>query len=138
MNSQSFIEFIMEVMYRKHYGTKRKMAEVLDIQYRTLQINFANIKNPKRAFLAFQNLILFCEEKGISIDLLYMLYQEDVVPKESALGKLSGTSRLHRRLLFLRAQKEEYIWYTKGCSGGYATMSTRPSWNQNRQTWRLN
>lgn len=91
MDNQSFIEFFLTVMHGKYFKSKRNMATALDIQHRTLQMNFAKIKTPKRAFLAFQNLILFCEDEGISIDLLYMLYREGIAPKASALGKWRGT-----------------------------------------------
>ena len=122
MDNQSFIEFFLTVMHGKYFKSKRNMATALDIQHRTLQMNFAKIRTPKRAFLAFQNLILFCEDEGISVDLLYMLYQEGIVPKVSAPGKLSGRSRKSRHLQFPGAQKEAYIWYTGRCTAGYANM----------------
>lgn len=81
MDNQNFIEYFLRVMNEKYFKSKRKMAAALGIEHRTLQKNFATIKYPKRASLAFQNLVLLCEEKGISIDELYMLYQEGLDPK---------------------------------------------------------
>lgn len=100
------------------------MAAVLKIEYRTLQKNFSTVDSPKRAFLAFQNLFLFCEDKDISVDLLYLLYQEGIVPKASAPGELSGKSRKSRHLHLSGAQKEAYLWYTRRCTAGFANMSS--------------
>ena len=81
LDNQKFIEFFLRVMYECHFKSKRKMAAALKIEYRTLQMNFSKIDSPKRAFLAFQNLVLFCEDKEISVDLMYLFYQEGIVPK---------------------------------------------------------
>lgn len=87
MDNTEFIEFFLRVMYKGHFKSKRKMATALGIDYRTLQMNFAKLNSPKRAFLAFQNLILFCEDQEISVDLMYWLYRENIIPKVSAPGK---------------------------------------------------
>lgn len=98
LDNQKFIEFFLRVMHKSYFRSKRKMAAALKIEYRTLQKNFSTIDSPKRAFLAFQNLVLFCEDKEISVDLLYLFYQEGILPKASAPGKLSGKSRKSRYL----------------------------------------
>lgn len=122
MDNQKFIDFFLHAMHMAHFRSKRKMSTALGIEYRTLQINFSKLDCSNRAFLGFQNLVLYCEEQGISIDLLYTLYQDGIIPKVSAPGKLSGKARTISHLRFPGARKGAYVWYARRCIVGSATM----------------
>ena len=122
MDNQEFIDFFLRVMHMAHFKSKRNMASALGIEYRTLQINFTKLDCPNRAFLGFQNLVLYCEAQGISIDMLFMLYQDGIIPKVSAPGKLSGKLQTISHLRFPGAHKGAYVWYARRCTVGSVTM----------------
>ena len=69
-----FIAFFLEVMLKDHFHSKRAMARELDLQLRTIQINFKRLDSPKGAGLAFERSICYCYAHGISVDGIYAQY----------------------------------------------------------------
>lgn len=69
-----FISYFLEIMLHEHFHSKRAMARELDLQLRTIQINFKRLNSPKGAGLAFERSICYCYAHGISVDGIYAQY----------------------------------------------------------------
>ena len=71
MDDKKFIAFFFELMLREHFGTKSKMARELNLQLRTLQMNFQKLDRAKGGNLAFERLVIYCCEHDIDIQQMY-------------------------------------------------------------------
>ena len=76
MVKRGFIVFLFETMLNEHFFSKRRMAQYLGVELRTLQYNFKSIGLGKGGCVALSSLLVYCCENGISIDQLYRRYME--------------------------------------------------------------
>lgn len=75
MLDSGFTAYLFHYMLKKHFRTKKRMAEALGITYRTLLYNFQRLGQEKGGNVAFTQLIPYCLENKISIDRIYEEYK---------------------------------------------------------------
>lgn len=68
---KSFIAFLFRTLLAEEFGSKKVMAEKLDIPLRTLQENYQCLDSAKGGTIAFERLILYCVQNEIDICSLY-------------------------------------------------------------------
>lgn len=71
---KDFVAFLFRILLVEEFGSKRSMAEKLDIPLRTLQENIQCLDKAKGGTIAFEHLILYCVQNHIDICRLYKLY----------------------------------------------------------------
>ena len=74
MRCSGFEEYLLQYMLRKHFKTKKRMAEKLGVTYRTLQINFQKLGRDQRSCVAVVELVSYCLQNGFSLDRIYDEY----------------------------------------------------------------
>lgn len=70
-DEKSFIAFLFRTLLVEEFGTKKVMADKLDIPLRTLQENYQCLDSAKGGTIAFERLILYCVQNDIDICGLY-------------------------------------------------------------------
>lgn len=76
MTEKRFVAFMLRYMLKEHFGSKRAMARILNMELRTIQINFKNLDVAKGGIVAFERVVLFCCEHDINI--LDIYYKETI------------------------------------------------------------
>ena len=90
MQGQGFVAFLFDTMLQEHFRSKTHMAEALGVQLRTLRRNFQNVEHAKGGRWAFEQLILYCCEKDISINEMYHRYLSENPVVESMILETGG------------------------------------------------
>lgn len=71
---KDFIAFLFRTLLIEEFGSKRVMAERLEIPLRTLQENIQCLDKAKGGTIAFERLILYCVQNHMDICRLYLRY----------------------------------------------------------------
>ena len=71
---KDFIAFLFRTLLIEEFGSKRMMAERLEIPLRTLQENIQCLDKAKGGTIAFERLILYCVQNHMDICRLYLRY----------------------------------------------------------------
>lgn len=74
---KSFIAYLFRTLLVEEFGSKKMMAEKLDIPLRTLQENYQCLDSAKGGTIAFERLILYCVQNDIDICGLYKRFIAD-------------------------------------------------------------
>lgn len=69
---KDFIAFLFRTLLIEEFGSKRVMAERLEIPLRTLQENIQCLDKAKGGTIAFERLILYCVQNHMDICRLYL------------------------------------------------------------------
>lgn len=98
MVDADFVSYFLNVMLKNYFFSKRKMAKMLGVTLRTVQIVFHKMPQQKGASLVFVNAICYCYKNRISVDAIYEQYNNEVKKHSLLIFQLISRSGLAKQI----------------------------------------
>ena len=122
---EKFIGYLYRYAWKDIFGSKRKMADGLEVDYRKLQRVFQKLDHQKGASLVTIFLFLYLCENEVSINGIYDRYLLDL-PKKGILlwNTYSSLRKSRKRMERLLSMRRIIIWPGSEFSFGSTGMYT--------------